>query len=86
MVPATRSNTTVINPTATNEVAVRLIIAAEKIPHTKIGSRPQVIPGARKVITVAMKFKPPRIEEIPKVIKARRNRRVPVALVTDRGG
>ena len=42
-------------------------IAAAKIDHTNIGNRPKVMPGARNRMMVAKKFRPPRMDDSPKV-------------------
>ena len=41
------------------------------MPHTKIGSRDQVSPGARIVSTVASRFIPSRVREMPIRMKAK---------------
>ena len=43
--------------------SIRMAVALT--PQTKIGSRVQVMPGARMVITVASMLKPTRVREIP---------------------
>ena len=46
-------------------VASRKIMLTAYMVHTKIGMRNQVMPGARMVWTVTMKFSPVRMDEKP---------------------
>ncbi len=50
---------------ASTGVARICISAVAYMPHTKSGSRVQVMPGARIVCTVTRKFRPVRIDENP---------------------
>ena len=59
---------------------------AAKTDQTKIGRRPQVMPGARILTTVTMKFRPPRMELTPNVMMLALKRIWPDALRTDSGG
>ncbi len=77
---------TISSAAAKNWVKIRAIQLVAYIAHTKIGSRPQVIPGARRWWIVTRKFRPPRIDDSPKVMIARLNRTWPAALRTDSGG
>ena len=52
------------------------------IDQTKMGRRPQVIPGARMKMIVTRKFRPPRMEVRPNVMMARL-KRICALLVTD---
>ena len=59
---------------------------AANTDQTKMGSLPQVMPGARMKAMVTRKFSPPRMDDSPKVMMARANRSWPGAFTTDRGG
>lgn len=54
------------------------MIDAASTDQAKIGILPQLIPGARCVMIVAMKFIPPRIDEIPNVKNASSNNKAPI--------
>ncbi len=56
------------------------------IAHTKIGSRPHVMPGARRWMIVTRKFSPPRMEDRPNVIIARQKNVCPAAFRRLSGG
>jgi hypothetical protein len=73
VIKETLSRITINKPKATTWVAVALIMAAAKTDQTKIGNLPHVIPGARRQIVVVKKFRPPKIDDRPKVRKAKRN-------------
>ena len=71
---------------AKNWVNVSARIAAENIDQTKIGNRPQVIPGARMWMIVTRKFSPLRMDERPKVMIAMLKKTCPLAFFTLSGG
>lgn len=54
----------VIAPARTGKDSKRRIVVINT-DHTNKLSRSQIIPGARMLITVVMKFTAPKIEEIP---------------------
>src|SRR5581483_11587851 len=71
---------------AKNCVKVSASMAAANIDQTKIGRRPQVIPLARMWMMVTRKFRPPRIDDRPKVMIARLKKIWPYAFLTLSGG
>ena len=46
--------------------------------HTKTGMRKSVIPGARMLIIVTMKLKPPAIDATPKIRSPKAQKSIPV--------
>ena len=60
-----RSNAAIVSAQIRTGAASSIRQAVEIAPQTKIGSRPQVIPGARIVITVASMFSPNSVIESP---------------------
>ncbi len=58
-------------------VASRMSVAVTRMVHTKIGIRNRVIPGARMLKIVVMKFTAPRIEAVPTSARPMIHRSVP---------
>jgi hypothetical protein len=85
-VPTIRSSRTIVRLAAKNCVKKVAIHAAENTDHTKIGTRPQLMPGARILIVVTMKLMPPRMDDRPNVMIDRLNMIWPAAFLTDSGG
>ncbi len=60
-----RSNAAIDSVATSIGAASTIRIAVANTDHTKIGSRDQVMPGARSVMIVAIMFSPSRHIEIP---------------------
>ncbi len=66
-----------MSPAARTGVASRMSTAVTSTVHTKIGIRKSVIPGARILKMVAMKFTAPRIDAVPTRVSPMIQRSVP---------
>src|SRR3990172_5725614 len=77
-----RSSVTNVMAAAKNCVNVSARMDAANMDQTNMGRRPQVIPGERRWVMVTRKFKPPRIEERPKVMIAMLKKIWPLAFLT----
>ncbi len=85
-IPRSRSSKTITNAIAIYCVAVSAMIEVANMPHTKIGIRKRLIPGARIVKIVVSILMEPSIDDKPTRKTPNKKNCIPNSAFTLRGG